>query len=66
MSYKLTNTKSMPNPDYAEQLKEYERSKNYGYGAAIFPSQQNQERVLEVEVTDEMFSAIRRACLEAM
>lgn len=69
MSYKLTITRSVPNPKFdAERALRRSRGGDYFIGEHD-PSVYEPmlvERVLDVEITDAEFIAVKRAVLEAM
>ena len=73
MMYKLTITKLIRNPDYEKEAADYRDRERRGNGISYnespqngYPSTQSFVNVLDVEVTEEMFSAVRGACLEVM
>ena len=60
MTYHLTITKLVPNPDY--NAEEARRCVNFGYSQpSTIP-----ERVLDVEVSEDEFKAIKKATLEVI
>lgn len=64
---KLAITKSQENPKFDEEYKEYKEANKYsGFrsGDVSFPQKYFQVAVLEVEITDEQFEAIRKAVLD--
>lgn len=61
MSYKLKIIKEGPNPGYdPKKARQYNDFNNPG------PCPTIAEKILEVEVTEEEFKAIKKACLEVM
>ena len=70
MTYKLNITKLEPNPEYEQQLKDYRENERYrgqwNQQDKPFPAAQLTVQVLDVEVTEAAFQAIRRACIEVI
>ena len=66
--YKLTVTKLVPNENYEEEVKNYnERFRGYNPSKleiSDYPSRTRPEKSLEVELTDEEFTKVKRAVLE--
>lgn len=63
--YKITITKTEPNPHYEEESKKWE-SMGYGRVNGTMPQPENKVKVLDSTLTDEEFQAVKKACLEVM
>lgn len=68
MHYKITITRTVPNPNYKEELEVFkDRSSRYGYGQNISePQLEIEENSLFTILNEEQFAAVRKACVEAM
>ena len=65
--YTLTIVKKRDNPNFAAKLEDYNLRSRASFGVQTsYPEEYITERVLDVTVTEEMFAAIRKACLEQM
>lgn len=63
MTYKLQIFKDRPNPNYQKQLEKWENQNYYNRDIQI-PEEFFQEKILECELTDEEYKAVKKACLE--
>ncbi|MGE0199288.1 MAG: hypothetical protein AB7O96_00950 [Pseudobdellovibrionaceae bacterium] len=61
MNYKITITKQVENPNYEEEKK----SREYGFNS-IAPQKYWEVEALKMDLEEDEFSAIRKACLEVM
>jgi len=61
---KLNITKTVPNPKYDEEYKEYKERSKYNYEVRELPMREFDVGVLSVEITDEQFEAIRKAVID--
>lgn len=61
MSYKIIITKQIQNPNYEEQTK----NRDYGYNNKE-PQILWEVECLKMDIEEEEFNAIRKACLEVM
>lgn len=60
--YRLTVSKTVPNPNFEQQMKTYVDRSGYGM-VPQSPDREVVDRVLEVELTDAEFAAIKKAVL---
>lgn len=68
MSYRLSITKIIPNPNYdaEEEREKQERMNRWTGNNEIFAPATYEDKALTVEITDEEFKAIKKAVLEVM
>lgn len=64
--YKIYITHMEPNPNYGEEMKEYQKP-SYGYNEnRPIPQAYFERKALEVELTDNEFQLFKRAAVEIM
>ena len=67
MKYKITIQKFTENPNYAEEYKAFQERNRYNtfnQNEQAYPQLLHSIAVLETEITEEQFDAIRKAALE--